>query len=228
MFYSKQRTALLIFVLVFCIPSKAWAQPSNEIATSTDTTISYPSQIRLTNTYLIMNVGIANTNTSKNKVQGYFDRAGISNTNIQSIDRKRSGFGLGVGYKFNQHWYTEVAHLDLGQVDVEFSTDQTINQLEKIHPESGQGLTFSGIYHQALLPKTQWLLRFGLFDWHASYDTSFSAKDSDSGTDIFIGTGLNYQLKDKLKITSELQYFDFDRENTIYLNVGLKWFFART
>mgnify|MGYP000686991732 CR=1 FL=1 len=183
----------------------------------------------LSGIYATANIGRANSNTSISEVQAEFDNAGITNTTINDVeDSRRTGFGIGLGYDITANWAVELAYLDLDQVDVKFTSTQAINNLEDVHPESGNGFTVSGLYKYVLGPKTNARLRLGVFAWDADYKTSkgdgsSTGKDSDSGTDMYWGGGLDHQLTDQLTITGELQRFDFERDDTIYLAIGAEW-----
>lgn len=184
---------------------------------------------RLDKLYLNAHAGFANSNVNVEDVQSAFDRQGL-NATVLSVDDTRHGFGIGVGYEISPAWSAELNYLDLGQVDVKFSSTQAINTLEKVHPESGDGFTLSGLYRHALDDKAQVRIRAGLFNWQADYKTTNGAgnpngSDSDSGTDFYWGVGFAYQLTKYLSITTEMQSIEFDRDKTDYLRTGIEWRF---
>lgn len=181
----------------------------------------------LSHTYTTANFGRANSHVSVNEVQAEFNQAGIINTTINDVDDRRLGYGIGLGYEITSNWAVEFAYLDLGQVDVDFTSTEDID-LSKVHPESGDGFTLSVLYKHILEAKTSVRVRFGAFDWHADYHTSqgngsSTGTDSDSGTDLYWGAGLGHQITDELTLTGEIQRFDFDRDDTTYLTIGAEW-----
>ena len=184
----------------------------------------------LSNTYVTANIGSANSGASVDEVQAEFNDAGIMNTSINSVEDRRFGYGIGLGYEILPFWSFELAYLDLGQVDVDFTSIQAINNLENAHPESGDGFTFSVLYKHSFDPKTPARLRLGVFDWTADYKTTqgngtSSGTDSDSGTDVYWGAGMGYELTEEFTLIGEIQRFDFDRDDTIYLAISTEWRF---
>jgi hypothetical protein len=181
--------------------------------------------------YMTVNGGFANSNTDIDSVQRAFDQKGL-NATIQSVDDTRHGFGLGVGYEITPEWSAELNYLDLEQVEVKFSSTQAINTLEKIHPESGEGVTLSGLYRHALGDKAHVRVRAGFFNWGADYKTTSdpgnpNGTDSDSGTDFYWGVGFGYQLSKSLKLTTEMQRFEFSNDKTEYVQLGIEWRFVK-
>lgn len=181
----------------------------------------------LSHTYTTANFGRANSQVTVDEVQAEFNQAGIINTTINDVDDRRLGYGIGLGYELTSNWAVELAYLDLGQVDVDFTSTQDID-LANVHPESGDGFTLSVLYKHLLDAKTNLRVRFGAFDWNADYHTtqgngSSTGTDSDSGTDLYWGAGLDHQITDELTLTGEIQRFDFDRDDTTYLTIGAEW-----
>lgn len=177
--------------------------------------------------YLTSHLGYATSQVSKSDVQSAFNKEGI-NGSVLSVDDSRLGWGLGVGYTLSPQWSLEFAYLDLEQVDIEFSAVQAVANLEDAHPESGDGFTLSGMYHYAITDKSQARIRLGAFNWTADYRTTQgdgmqTIIASDSGMDLYWGLGLAHQLNQALTLTTELQYFKFDNEDSRYLRLGVEW-----
>jgi hypothetical protein len=182
----------------------------------------------LKSAYTTVHVGHADSNVSTEEVQGEFNGAGISNTTINDVDDPRKGFGLGVGYSFIPNWGIELAYLDLRQVDVDLTSTQAINNLDDVMPESGDGFTLSVLHRYPLDEIANVRFRLGVFDWQADYDTPTGAGSQvgsieQSGTDWYAGIGFDHKITDQLNITTEFQYFDFNRDNTTYFRLGLEW-----
>lgn len=184
----------------------------------------------LSNTYVTANIGRASSGVSVDSVQARFNHAGITNTTINAVEDSRTGFGLGVGYEILPRWAVELAYFDLGQVDVDFTSSQAINNMEDVHPESGDGFTFSALYKQPLDEETHARVRLGMFSWSADYNTtqgngSTGGTDSDSGTDLYWGAGIGHQMTEEFTLIVEFQRFEFERDATTYINVGTEWRF---
>lgn len=184
----------------------------------------------LSNTYVAANIGRASSGVSVDAVQARFNNSGITNTTINTVEDSRTGFGLGVGYEILPRWAVELAYFDLGQVDVDFTSSQAINNLEDVHPESGEGFTFSALYKQPIDSETHARVRLGLFNWKADYSTtqgngSMDGTDSDSGTDLYWGGGIGHQMTEQLTLIVEVQRFKFERDDTTYINLGTEWRF---
>ena len=180
-------------------------------------------------TYVTAHIGRANSHVNVADVQQRVNRAGITNTTITSVNDRRIGFGLGLGYELNSNWAIELAYLDLEQVDIELTSTQTIKNLKNIHPESGDGITFSAVYKYPLDGNTDAILRLGVFNWDADYTTttigsdSLTGSDSDSGTDLYWGFGLKQKLTKNLSLSGEFQRFEFDQDKSQYVRLGLEW-----
>ncbi len=179
--------------------------------------------------YAVAGFGRANSHVSESEVQSDFNKKGITNTTINDVEGRRLGFNLGIGYELTDNWALEVAYLDLGQVDIKFTSNQSINNLDEVHPESGDGFTGSAIYKHFLDTDTHVRLRLGFFSWQADYQTSVGAaaagSDEDAGTNLYWGAGLAHALSREWSVVGEIQRFDFDRDDTTYLTIGGEWRF---
>jgi len=181
----------------------------------------------LTKLYLTGHVGFANSDISQTDMQQAFNQQGI-NATVQSVDDTQYGYGLGLGYDFTPQWSAELNYLDMGQVDVAFTSTQAINKLKEVHPESGNGVTASGVYRYAIDDQVHLRFRAGLFNWSADYKTitgpgNQTSMISDSGTALFWGLGFGYMVTKQFKLTTEIQRFEFDNEQRTYLRLGLEW-----
>jgi len=178
--------------------------------------------------YATAHAGNADSNTSINEVQADFDNAGITNTTIDNVNSQRIGFGFGAGYTISPRWRTELSYLDLKQIDVDLTSTTAINNLEDIIPESGNGITLSVLHRFPLDEYMHLRMRLGAFKWQAEYEApagpgSQVVNGVYSGVDWYAGFGLDHQLSSQLYITTEFQYFDFERDSTTYLRIGLEW-----
>jgi len=180
-----------------------------------------------TNAYITAHIGKADSDVSEQALQAEFIGAGINNVTVNSVDDRRNGFGAGIGYRFSSNWGLEVAYLDLHQIDVNFTAISAVPDLSSAMPESGEGITFSGIYRHPLDQYVNFRARAGLFDWDADYRTTATGGQttsvSDSDTTLYGGIGLDVSVNQQVSLTAEYQLFDFDRDNTDYFRVGMEW-----
>jgi hypothetical protein len=161
-----------------------------------------------------------------------FGNAGIA-ADIATLDKRRGGWGLGLGYPLPKGFSVEFGYQDLNEVDITFTALSTTENLSQVRPESGEGLMLAGTYQLALTDTLGLQGRLGLFDWQADYDTyrldnqQFVSSASASGTDLFVGIGAYWRALDDVSIDLEYQRFDFDRQPAGYFRVGLRWMFGR-
>ncbi len=178
--------------------------------------------------YLSGTVGAATTTADKSELNDRFTSQGF-NADIYSVDGKRLGWSLGLGYDISDNWSLELSYYDLGEIDMVFWSAPVASSLANIHPESGDGWSLSGKYRHSLTEKLDLTGRLGLLDWKGDYGTSMLSNgqqigtDSDSGTDLFYGLGLDYRVNSQWRLTSQLQRFEFDRDATHYFAVGFEY-----
>jgi hypothetical protein len=178
--------------------------------------------------YATAHVGNADSNSSIREVQADFDNAGISNTTIDNVDSQRIGFGLGAGYAITPRWRAELSYLDLKQIDVDLTSTIAINNLEDLIPESGNGITMSALHRIPLDEYINLRFRLGAFRWQAEHSApagpgSQTQDTNNSGLDWYAGLGFDHALTSQLSITTEFQHFNFERDSTSYLRIGLEW-----
>ncbi len=178
--------------------------------------------------YATAHIGNADSNSSIQKVQADFDNAGVSNTTIDNVDSQRMGFGLGAGYVITPRWRAELSYLDLKQIDVDLTSTIAINNLEDLIPESGSGITMSLLHRFPLDEYINMRFRLGAFKWQAEHSApagpgSQTQDIHHSGLDWYAGLGFDHALSSQLSITTEFQHFNFERDSTSYLRIGLEW-----
>lgn len=191
--------------------------------------VSVQADNKLDGLYLNAHLGSGNSSTDVRAVQRAADQAGMP-ISVESVDDNKSGYGLGVGWALAPNWSLELNYLDMKQVNVRFSATQMIDNLDDIHPEGGEGFTFSGLYRHALGERVHLRARLGVFDWDAEYDTitglggQLGKVDAD-GTDLYWGVGLDFKIIQPLSVTLEMQRFEFDNDARKYIRAGLEWRF---
>ena len=175
--------------------------------------------------YLSAAVGLAHTGAGRSDMRDAFAANGISAT-VQDVENQRFGGSIGLGYPIDDIWSVELAYLDLGEVVVDFSAPGVQPDLAEVHPESGAGLSLSALYQRPLGGDLQLRARLGLFAWDGDYGTLHGTSPvdsaSDSGTDLFWGIGAGYRIDARWAVNLEFQRYDFDRDASNFLALGLE------
>lgn len=183
--------------------------------------------------FVSANFGSANTDVSAADLEARFAARGTS-AEIDSIDRRRAGWGVSAGYRLDRllpGLVAEVGYQDLGEVDVSFSALSTTDGVADVRPESGDGVTASAAYRHALSDRFGLQLRGGLYAWEADYQSyrmdseSIVDSGSASGTDLYWGLGGYWQVLERMSVDAEYQRFEFDRQPAGYFRIALRWSF---
>lgn len=184
--------------------------------------------------YLVGQVGHGTSDISVRELQRQSDQHNLGATIIAVDDNKHSR-NLGLGYDISNRWSLELTYLQMEQVNVEFSANQVVTDIDAIHPEAGDGLTVSGLYRYPLADNLSLRARLGLFSWEAEYDTITATgvatvptvgKVDDDGIDVYWGVGADYKITNNLLINGEVQRFNFDNADRMLFTLGLQWYFA--
>lgn len=161
---------------------------------------------------------------------GEFTRAmaseGVS-VDVQNFDVQRSGFYLGVGYRFTEHHGLMLGYADLGKVEVNFTAtpadDGLIEgALEQHYPLSGSGVLANYRYQRAFADSWQFNVDAGLFIWSA--DSSVNDSDInpnlEDGSDFYYGAGLSYSVTEQILLGLRYQNFALGGQNVTGLGLG--------
>ncbi|WP_371188259.1 OmpA family protein [Thalassotalea maritima] len=175
-----------------------------------------------------------NTNLSSADVEEYYDANGITADAI-SFDKSDFGYKVFAGYKFDSLWSVEGGYLDIGDRQLRFYGEYTDQQTfydtaEDIYPESGKGLFISVLASYALFENIDIAGKLGVFNWQGKFATSeFSTQVGSSevsGTDIFYGAEINYQLNHDWQLYAAANNFHLNRDTNQQLAVGVRYFFG--
>jgi hypothetical protein len=148
--------------------------------------------------------------------------------NMEEYDVDRSGYQFVLGYRYLDWSSLEVGYLDLGNVDVNFSTlaastSDLEKSLNKHYPVTGQGLTLGNRFQAEPAPGITVFGEAGLFFWKQDIDISGAniEGDDDSETDVFMGFGAGYQLDEHLSLSLKLRRILVEDQDVDLLGVGL-------
>ena len=152
---------------------------------------------------------------------------------VTSIDDSRTGYDFGLGYQLTSIIGIELGYLDLGEVVLNATANQSnlvefFDVVEAIHPESGEGLTLAAVANIELAKDWKATGKLGYFDWDGKYNTFNQGQGvgNDSGKDasLFYGLGINYQLDYNWDLGAQWRRFEFDNESTSFWSLGFRWY----
>ena len=146
-----------------------------------------------------------------------------------SVDESDTGYKIFAGYQFNRNFALEGYYAHLGTYELRASTTGPV-----VNANGELEVKGFGVDAVAILPFNNvlsGLARVGLFRWDT--DSRVSAvgpggtaggSDSDDGTDVKFGVGVEWKLAPKLRLRGELEYYSFDDAISM-LSVGLLYRF---
>jgi len=146
-----------------------------------------------------------------------------------SIDESSTGYKIFAGYQVNRNFALEGYYAHLGEYDLSASTTGPVVSASGELEVKGFGIDLVGIlpFNSAL----SGLARIGMFLWDTDSSVratgpggTASGSDSDDGTDLKFGIGLEWKFSPKLRLRGELEYYSFDDAITM-VSVGLLYRF---
>jgi len=148
------------------------------------------------------------------------DTAGITNP---SVDDSDSGFKIFGGYQFSRNWGVEVGYVDFGKaglsgsmLGIPFTGDLGVT-----------ALTVAGTGTMPMNESFSLLGKVGMWNWDAKASVAAlgtAGSASDSGTDLFFGVGLRYNLSKNLGLQLEVEQYSGD-DSITYTSLGLRYKF---
>ena len=149
-------------------------------------------------------------------------------SNSFRVDNKSSTYGIGIGYRFNKHLSIETGYLDLGEYQattIGAVTEEVFGETLSLNGSLTADTTGLFLGVRADYPiNEQFNLygRAGLLDWES--DLSFSgtatyagttytgggSTELDSGTDPYIGIGIDYAFNDSVSIDAKYTRYMLD------------------
>ena len=148
------------------------------------------------------------------------DTTGITNP---SVDDSDSGFKIFGGYQFSRNWGVEVGYVDFGKaglsgsmLGIPFTGDLGVT-----------ALTVAGTGTMPMNESFSLLGKVGMWNWDAKASVAAlgtAGSASDSGTDLFFGVGLRYNLSKNLGLQLEVEQYSGD-DSITYTSLGLRYKF---
>lgn len=185
--------------------------------------------------YLKGTLGLSMSGASTRDIEQQFDAAGLD-ARVVSFDDSDIGYGLALGYQFDEHWSVEAGYLDLGQFAIEIEGNYSdpeafYDDVEELHPEAAQGVQLSGHYRWFLTD--QWALQaqLGVFIWEGDYDTTVSGvgrvgDNQQNETSFFAGVGVGYRWRPRWYLHAGWERYRFENHDVDFLNAGVSWRFG--
>lgn len=187
--------------------------------------------------YLGGQFGLATTNVSNAGLDELYEQAGIDASSTK-VDDSGASYGLFLGYKFNQYFSVEAGYLDLGERSVEFSGQTTdldayYDLAEHVYPETGDGWSLSVLGTYPLSERFSVTGKLGYFAWELDAVTSSIAdeasqvgSDSHSGSGVWLGAELGYQINHDMQAYVSYQHMPLDADEVGVFALGLRYWFG--
>ncbi len=145
---------------------------------------------------------------------------------VDDYDTSRFGYQLGLGYEYAPHLALEFSYLDMGDAEVTFSGTANPTELRAVlkdeHPVGGAGWLLDQVFVVSPLERLNLEMSMGLYRWSSKTSSSHSAfrRDPDSGVDVMLGLGAEYQVLDDTTLELRWQQLRIGRERLQMLGIG--------
>lgn len=177
--------------------------------------------------------GVSYTDFDKDRLNDLATASGLTLTSSKIDDSDHSG-GLFFGYQLSQYLAIEAGYRNLGEYTTELKGTTTdpaqFNQLAStILPESGDGASLGIVVSTPVNDLWKVSGKIGMWDWDSDNDVSASttvANTKSSGTDLYYGLEASYQATERLQAYVAAVRYQFDRDESTNLSLGLRYFFG--
>jgi len=150
-------------------------------------------------------------------------------TSSLSTDGSDSGFKALAGYQISERIAVELGYTDLGVIasSIDFAGPVPVgfsSAVSDVHAYAGEGVTLAarGILHDG--EKLDVSAKVGAFFWDAEVDVAIDgappARIDESGTDLHYGLGLHYDLDENWGLQLEVENYEIDSEDILYVSIG--------
>lgn len=180
--------------------------------------------------YIGGELGTSETDFDNDRARSIASAAGLDITSVDVDDNDQSG-GLIFGYQFNQFMAVEAGYRDLGEYSLSLMGNTTdpamFNQIAgSIAPENGSGATLGVVLSYPLTELWKISGKVGIWDWENDNDSSAIGGTETSGSDIYYGLETSYQVTERLQAYLAATRYEFDRDESDNLSLGLRYFFG--
>ncbi|MGS0679960.1 OmpA family protein [Shewanella sp. 125m-7] len=187
--------------------------------------------------YLGGQFGLATTNVSSSGLDELYNQAGIDASSTK-VDDSGASYSLFLGYKFSQYFSVEAGYIDLGERSVEFSGQTTdldayYDLAEHVYPETGDGWSLSVLGTYPLSERFSVTGKLGYLGWELDAVTSSISdeskqlgSDSHSGSGIWLGAEVGYQINHDMQAYVSYQHMPLDADDVGVIALGLRYWFG--
>lgn len=156
----------------------------------------------------------------------------LPGSTLVDTDGSDTGFKAGAGYRLSDHFAVELGYTDLGVItsSIEFAGAVPTGfstAVSDVHAYAGEGITLAGrgILHDG--EKLDVSAKVGAFFWDAEVDVEIEgappARIDESGVDLHYGLGLHYDLDDNWGLQIEVENYEIDSEDILYVSFGVSY-----
>ena len=188
------------------------------------------------NLYLQLGAGQGHSSVERSDIAAELSK--ISDTiKVTDFDDTSKSYWFELGYKIHPNWGKELGYVDLGNVSVSFTgqvdqleVESYLDKVSLSHPDSASGASIGVSYFYPLMDKLVLSGRAGAFFWEGDYSTLLKIKEgtfsyqhqSQNGTDLYLGMGLDYLPAEHWAIGLALRSYRLDGYHTdvVALSVG--------
>ncbi|MCT8872714.1 choice-of-anchor U domain-containing protein [Shewanella xiamenensis] len=188
------------------------------------------------NLYLQLGAGQGHSSVERSDIAAELSK--ISDTiKVTDFDDTSKSYWFELGYKIHPNWGIELGYVDLGNVSVSFTgqvdqleVESYLDKVSLSHPDSASGASIGVSYFYPLMDKLVLSGRAGAFFWEGDYSTLLKIKEdtfsyqhqSQNGTDLYLGMGLDYLPAEHWAIGLALRSYRLDGYHTdvVALSVG--------
>ena len=188
------------------------------------------------NLYLQLGAGQGHSSVERSDIAAELSK--ISDAiKVTDFDDTSKSYWFELGYKIHPNWGIELGYVDLGNVSVSFTgqvdqleVESYLDKVSLSHPDSASGASIGVSYFYPLMDKLVLSGRAGAFFWEGDYSTLLKIKEgtfsyqhqSQNGTDLYLGMGLDYVPAEHWAIGLALRSYRLDGYHTdvVALSVG--------
>ncbi len=185
--------------------------------------------------YIQAGIGQVSGSRSTSSLVNDLEQNGVT-VNQLSQDDSRTGWRVALGFDVSDYFAVELGYVDLGDVGIRLTAEvsdaeQFLASAKKLHPNSADGYTLSGVYRYPLSQNFNLSGRVGVFSWDGDFDSVLldsnqSVGDNNiSGSDLYFGFGGEYHLNKRTAVSIEWERYELDNEDSDLFSVNLRYHF---
>ncbi|WP_139310469.1 Ig-like domain-containing protein, partial [Photobacterium proteolyticum] len=178
---------------------------------------------------VIASLGQAKANVSKAKLNSQLS---MLDAQVVTLDDSDRSWRLGVIFQFDNNVFVDISYQDLGSFSVTIdgmTLDQSAFQqaAAEIQPISAGGISTGAGYQYKINEELYLGANIGLLFWENKNTSSgiSTLKSEDSGTDVYYGIELGYQITSDLDVGLNYTLFNIDAHDIGNLTITTRYMF---